>query len=164
MYGRHCSQAIPSFAINVCVLATKLHMLNFYEACAAICCDCDLREPITQDTKIYSVLEKKAKITTKIERRPSESRWFSLNTGCAPQLTYLQIQKNLAINLIAYGNRQNAITFARAINSDLLWALKHLIETRLMLKIYRYLGCYIQIFIICKCYIHCNLCNLLYAL
>ena len=41
--------------------------------------------------------------------------------------------KNLAINLmmIAYGNQQNATTFARANNSDLLRALKHLMETRL---------------------------------
>ena len=41
--------------------------------------------------------------------------------------------KDLTINLamIAYGNRQNETTFARASNSDLLRALKHLMETRL---------------------------------
>ena len=41
--------------------------------------------------------------------------------------------KDLVINLtmVAYGNRRNAITFARANNSDLLWPLKHLMETRL---------------------------------
>ena len=41
--------------------------------------------------------------------------------------------KDLVINLtmVAYGNRQNAITFTRANNSDLLRALKQLIETRL---------------------------------
>ena len=41
--------------------------------------------------------------------------------------------KDLAINqtMVAYGNRQNAITFARANNSDFLRTLKHLIETRL---------------------------------
>ena len=41
--------------------------------------------------------------------------------------------KDLTINLtkVAYGNRQNAITFAWANNSDLLRALKHFMETRL---------------------------------
>ena len=33
--------------------------------------------------------------------------------------------------MVAYGNRQNAIAFARAHNSNLLRALKHLLETRL---------------------------------
>ena len=39
--------------------------------------------------------------------------------------------KDLAINLamLAYGNRPNAMKFARANNSDLLRALKHLMET-----------------------------------
>ena len=42
--------------------------------------------------------------------------------------------KDLAINLtlVAYGNRQNAITFTRANNSDLLRALKHFMETSLL--------------------------------
>ena len=41
--------------------------------------------------------------------------------------------KDLTIELtmVAYGNRQNATKFARANNSDLLRAVKHLIETRL---------------------------------
>ena len=41
--------------------------------------------------------------------------------------------KDFAINLtvVAYENRQNAIAFARANNSDLLRALKHLKEARL---------------------------------
>ena len=41
--------------------------------------------------------------------------------------------KDLATNqtMVAYGNRQNAIMFTRADNSDLLRALKHLMETRL---------------------------------
>ena len=34
--------------------------------------------------------------------------------------------------MLAYGNRQNAIKFARANNSNLLRALKHIAETRLM--------------------------------
>ena len=45
--------------------------------------------------------------------------------------------KELAIDLtvVACENRQNAITFARVNNSDLLRALKHLMETRLNGKV-----------------------------
>ena len=45
--------------------------------------------------------------------------------------------KDLAIDfmMLAYGNRPNAIKFARANNSDLLQALKHLMETRLSTKL-----------------------------
>ena len=57
MYGLHCSQAILAFAIKTCALATKSHMLNFCEACAAICCD--LWKPITQDTEYFSFFRKK---------------------------------------------------------------------------------------------------------
>lgn len=41
--------------------------------------------------------------------------------------------KEITINLmmVAYGNQQNAITFARVNNSDLLLALKNLMETGL---------------------------------
>ena len=39
MYGHQCSQSIPVFATKAGELATKSHMLNFCEACAAICCD-----------------------------------------------------------------------------------------------------------------------------
>ena len=66
MDRHHCSQAIPAFATKPCVLAAKSYRLNFCEACAVICCDCDLWEPITQDTKRFSVLRKKrAKLNTK---------------------------------------------------------------------------------------------------
>ena len=37
----------------------------------------------------------------------------------------------LELTMVAYEKRQNAIKFARANNSDLLRALKHLMETRL---------------------------------
>ena len=52
---------------KTCDLATKSHMLNFCEAYAAICCDCDLQKPTTQDKKRFPVLQKKRtkpKITT----------------------------------------------------------------------------------------------------
>ena len=66
MYGHQCLQAIISFAIKACVLATKSHMLNFCEVCTAICCDWDLWKPITQDTKIFSVVRKeRANLRTK---------------------------------------------------------------------------------------------------
>ena len=65
MYGHQCSQAIPVFAIKACVLATKLHMLNFCETCAAICCDCDLWEPIAQITKKFLSSKKREKLKPK---------------------------------------------------------------------------------------------------
>ena len=55
MYEHHCSQAIPS-----------LRLLTFAvgcEACAAICCDCDLRKPRTQDIKnIFCFPEKRSRL------------------------------------------------------------------------------------------------------
>ena len=43
--------------------------------------------------------------------------------------------KDLAIDqtMVAYGNRQKTITLTWSNNSDLLWVLKHLMETRLYL-------------------------------
>ena len=55
-----CSQAIPTFAIKTCVLAKKSHMFNICEACAAMCCDCDLWEPITQDKRDFLSFKKKS--------------------------------------------------------------------------------------------------------
>ena len=114
MYGRHCSQAIPAFAIQSCVLATKLHMLNFCEACAAICCHCDLREPITQGTKRFLSFEKTAKLRTK--QYNGDFRKVVITTQY--QIRYAIYTppntKDLAINMamVAYGNRSNVITFA----------------------------------------------------
>ena len=51
MYEHHCSETIAAFAIEACMLATKSHMLNFCKACAMICCDCDLQEPIAPPKK-----------------------------------------------------------------------------------------------------------------
>ena len=46
------------------------------------------------------------------------------------------IAKDLTIDLsiLVYGNRQNAMKFARANNCDLLRALKHLMETLVYTK------------------------------
>ena len=69
MYEHHCSQAISAFATKACVVATKSHMLNFCEVCAAMCCDCDLWKPIMQETKRFSVLRKKSKAQNKNSNR-----------------------------------------------------------------------------------------------
>ena len=54
----------PLLTSKACVLASKYHMLNFCETCAAIWCD--LWKPKTQDTKWFSVLQKKrVKLKTK---------------------------------------------------------------------------------------------------
>ena len=65
MYGHHCSQAISAFAIKACVLTTKSHALNFFEACAAVCCYCNLWKPRTQVTKRFSGFRKKSKAQNK---------------------------------------------------------------------------------------------------
>ena len=109
------SQAIPAFATKACELTTKSHMLNFCEACVAICCDCDLWESITQNTKRFSVLRKK--------EQSSKQKNITMTFGKSLFLTQFRMRhaiyippnsKDLAINLamVAYGNRQSAITFA----------------------------------------------------
>ena len=60
IHGHQCPKLIPAFAVKACLLETKSHMLNFCEASAAICCDCDMWEPITQDTNRFSVFRKKS--------------------------------------------------------------------------------------------------------
>ena len=130
MYRHHSSQVIPAFAMKACVLATKSRMLNFCDACAAICGNCNLRELIMQVTKTFSVCQKKQR---------SKQINITMTFGKSLLLTQNQYAiyispntKDLVINLtmIAFGNRKNSITFARPNNSDLLRALKHLIETR----------------------------------
>ena len=133
MYGHKCSQAIPAIAIEACVLATKSHVLNFFEACAAIYCDCDLWEPIMQVTKMISVL-RKAKQSSKQKHKTTFGKSLFLTQYRVRYAIYIPPNaKDLVINLafVAYGNRQNAIMFAQANNSDLLRALKNLMETRL---------------------------------
>ena len=98
------------------------------------CCGGDLWEPITQDTKnIFCPPEKKSKakdknIATTFGKSLSLTQYRMRYAIYIPSNT-----KDLAINLtiVAYGNQQNAITFARANNSDLLRALKYLMETSL---------------------------------
>ena len=97
-----------------------------------MCCDCDLWEPITQDKKRFSVLRKKrANLkTTNITTTFGESLFltqYRMRYGIYIPLN----KKDLAINqtTVAYENQQNATTFSRANNSDLLQALKHLMET-----------------------------------
>ena len=65
MYGHQLSQTIPPFAAKACEVATKSHMLNFCEACAAICCDCDLQKPTTRETKKIFCPKKKSESKNK---------------------------------------------------------------------------------------------------
>ena len=39
IYGQQCSQAITAFATKACALATKSHMLNFWERMRGLRCD-----------------------------------------------------------------------------------------------------------------------------
>ena len=137
MYGHQWSQAITAFTIKTCLLATKLHMLNFCERMQGLCRDILWLWPMGTDNAEHK------KIFC-FSKRKSKAKIWKCNNGfrkvdilkLIPKRYAIHIPpntKDLAINLamVAYGNRQNAITFARANNSYLLRALKHLMETRL---------------------------------
>ena len=112
-HGHQCSRTIPAFATIACVLAPKLHMLNFCEACAAICCYCNIWELIIQDTKkIFCPLKKRAKLKTKAITAFGKSL-FLTQYRMRYAIYMPSNTKDLAINLtmVAYENGQNAITF-----------------------------------------------------
>ena len=137
MYGHHCSQAIPAFAIKACVLATKLHMLNFCEGLRGLCRDMlwlwSIETNNARNKKRFSVLRKKIKAKNKKITTTFGKSLFLIKYQMRYAIYIPPNTKDLAINLtmVAYGNRENATTFARANNSDLLRELKHLTETRL---------------------------------
>ena len=110
IYGHWCSQAIPAFVTKACMLATKSHMLISSEACAAICWDCDLW---TQ--KYFLPFKKKAKLKTKNINTTFGKSLFLTQYWMRYAIYIPPNTKDLAINItmVAYGNRQNAITVAR---------------------------------------------------
>ena len=90
------------------------------------------RERIIQ--KIFSDLQKKrAKPKNNFITTPFEKSLFVTQYRMRYPISIPPNTKDLTIELtmVAYGNQQNAIKFARANNYDLLRALKHLMETRL---------------------------------
>ena len=101
------------------MLATKSQMVNFCETCAAICCDCDLWEPIAQITKKFLSSKKREKLKPKNITTFGKSL-FLTQYWMRYAIYIPPITKKFILNLtmVAYGNRQNAITFARANNSD----------------------------------------------
>ena len=130
MYEHQWSQAITAFAIKACKL-----MLIIARRVPRCSVTVTYRNQQRRTQKRFSVLRKKEQIL-KAKKNVTTTfgkSWFL--TWCRMRYAiYIPPNtKDLAINLWmpAYGNRQNAITFARANNSDLLRALKHLMETRL---------------------------------
>ena len=91
MYGHQLSQTIPPFAAKACEVATKSHMLNFCEACAAICCDCDLQKPTTRETKKIFCPKKRANPKTKKITTTFGKLLLLIKYGM--RFTCLQIQK-----------------------------------------------------------------------
>ena len=83
--------------------------------------------------KIFSVLQKKAKPKTKRITETFGKSLLLIKYRMRYAIYMPSNTKDLVINqtMVAYGNWQNATAFARASNSDLLWSLKHLMETRL---------------------------------
>ena len=102
------------------------------ETCAAMPCDYDLWEPKTQDTKkIFWLPGKRAKPRDNfITRTFGKSLFITLYQ--MRYVIYIPLNtKDLTIKLTMVAYRHSATKFARTNNSDLLRALKHLLETRL---------------------------------
>ena len=129
MYGHQWSQAITAFATRACDLAKKSHMLNFCEGLRG------LRRNMmwlwSIETNNARNKKEQSQKTKKIITTFGKSLFLIEYSIYMPPNT-----KDLAINqtMVAYENQQNATTFARANNFDLLRSLKHSMETRLKSK------------------------------
>ena len=135
MYGHHCSQAIPAFAISLRARNKVAHV----ELLRGLCRDMLWLWPVGTDNaghkKIFCLPKKEQ---SSEQKKYNAFRKVVISNSILDALRNLhtsKYKKKLIINMtmVAYGNRQNAITFARANNSDLFRALKHLMETRLYL-------------------------------
>ena len=124
----------PSLCNKSLRAATKSDMLNFCKGLRGLCRDMLWLWPIKTDNaghkKIFcrSIKKSKAKNKTTFGNSLFLTKYRMRYAIYMPPGT-----KDLAINqtMVVYGNRWNAIAFARANNSDLLRPLKHLMETRL---------------------------------
>ena len=142
-----CSQTISAFATKACVLALKSHMMNFFERMRDLCSDMLWLRPVetenTECRKNLSPLKKRAEPKNNFI---TMTFWNSIpdvprdlhTSKCKrpPNRTYDGY-------LWKPAKRKK---FARANNSDLLRALKHLIKTRL------YKDSAAKIFVICRTY------------
>ena len=122
--GYQCSQTIPVFAIKVCVLAWNLHVkLSWGDArlmaLYAVTATCGNRE--RRMKKIFCLLEKK---------RKAKEQFYNPILNVLRDLHTSRCKRLLRPYDVCLQNRQNAIKFARANNSDLLRAPKHLMKTR----------------------------------
>ena len=83
--------------------------------------------------EIFSVFRKKSKPKAKKITTTFGKLLFLIKYRIRYAIYMPPNTKELAINqtMVTYGNRQNALEFERANNSDLLRSLKHLMETRL---------------------------------
>ena len=82
---------------------------------------------------VLSSAQKRAKLKTKNITTAFVKSLFLLQYRIRYAIYIPPNTKDLEISLtmVVYGNRQNAIVFPRANNSELLQVLKHLMETRL---------------------------------
>ena len=125
MYGHQ----FAALATKACELAKKSHMLNFCEGLRG------LRRNMmwlwSIETNNARNKKEQSQKTKKIITTFGKSLFLIEYSIYMPPNT-----KDLAINqtMVAYENQQNATTFARANNFDLLRSLKHSMETRLKSK------------------------------
>ena len=113
------------------------NMLNFYKSLRGLCRDMLWLWPIETDNAGYKKYFLSSKKKTKLKRKNIPTTFGKLLFLTEFRMRYAIYTppntKDLAINqtMVAYGNRQNAIAFVRADNSDLLRSLKHLMKARL---------------------------------
>ena len=106
----------PSFYNKARVLTLKLHMLNFFERLKGLCRDILLLRPRTQDTEM--ILLPLGKSKTKEQFFNNNFQKVVAFNSIPDALRNLHTSKAKYLTIIlttsAYGNRQNAIKFARA--------------------------------------------------
>ena len=128
-------QSQPSQQMPECLQQSRTcwTFTRWCEACFAVSCDCSLWKLKTQYTAKIFCSRKIARLKNCFTTTTFRKSIFI--TQCRmryaiyipPNTKYLTI----GLTMATYGNRQNAIKFGQANNSDLLQALKILIETRL---------------------------------
>ena len=132
-----CSQANQAFGIKACVLSWKSHMLNFSERMRGLCRDMLWLRPMETENAgcRKDFLHSGKKSMTKEWFHNNDFRDVAVYNSIPDALRDLHTSKCKRPHNRPYDaclwNWQNAIKFAWANKSNLLRALKNLMETKL---------------------------------
>ena len=134
MYGHQWSQAIPAFATEPCEIATKSHMLNFYEVLRGLCRDMLWLWPMGTNNamkqKIFFVFRKKFKVDNKKKITTTFRKSLFLIKYRMRYAIHLPSNTKTTCNKPKNGclwKPANRNSSAGTINSDSLRSLEHLI-------------------------------------